>query len=740
MKSQNRLLVLSLLFVHLSALGMMSLPPRVLERIASQTNSPACFEGSLTQFLNAKIGSAEYIKPSLTSDQYVYNTIMFSLAQLANSQNGKDSKPSFGANNTNEDPKEWVLNLDFGMLDEKTRLLAKDFLSLCETIDLTERQISQRQSAGERDADNASRTVYYEGAREIQDLGIVENPLGALLLGGLVSGDRATAAADDVRRRTEADIAAMRRKQRLTVKEFDSTIRAYRQTKVFQSFNEEYLFDRIGVDGWKSFKDKERAYAFAGSSDENIRVDFGLAMAATRRIAKNRNVFVSWCEVSAYDWTAVMYAEPPSSSGPLFMPVESVSWFDVQSFILRYNKEFSAWWNQDGGLKTTDGHRVKIMIRLPTEEEWMLAFKAGGNGQLGRRKDIESWHKGNSDGEKHQIAEKEPNAWGFFDMAGNVAEWTATKQGTNYVVIGGSYYYDTVGPESRTLEPPDARYCNVGFRLAYEIIEEDSHVSAADLQAAAAAHAAFIVAITKADFGAIYKALPDSFKDAIAGVANAFAAKMDPTVWKTGQDTMRMLADTVVKQNELLAETIGENDSSVLESLTQDEIKAFLVKSGAKIGAISRAATLEKLVTGDLQGLLDTPALTMNGITDTVTDIQVSDYTASANEDGSVTMTNTNDPDDEDRMVKVEGVWIPEAIAEVFETKDVWRIGVAQMKPLTDEQKQQCMTVFGTLQDAAKSASKATNAEEFQQTLMQGLLPITTMGGSLGDGNADNED
>ena len=255
--------------------------------------------------------------------------------------------------------------------------------------------------------------------------------------------------------------------------------------------------------------------------------------------------------------------------------------------------------------------------------------------------------------------------------------------------------------------------------------------SAADLQAAAAAHAALNSALVKGDLGAIWKGLPASYRTVATDVVKDFAGKMDPAVWKAGQDTLLQIAATVVKQNALLAEMAGEGDSPVPGDLTADEMKSFLVKGGAKIGAVARAATLEKLAAGDLQGLLDTPALSMKGVTDAVVDVKLPTYAASANEDGSVTMTNAEKPDDTDRMVKVEGVWVPEEIVEAFKDKDSWKASVAQIKPLDDAQKQQATMMLGMLQNAAKSAGKATTAEELQGAVMQGLLPLMMMGGGM---------
>ena len=126
-------------------------------------------------------------------------------------------------------------------------------------------------------------------------------------------------------------------------------------------------------------------------------------------------------EVTQGQWEAVMRSKPSYHKGTDLLPVERVSWDDVQKFIGRLNAAAGS-----------------VVYRLPTEAEWEYACRAGtqtrwsfgdNEDQLGDY----AWYRGNNspDGTK-EVGGKLPNPWGLYDMHGNVWEWVQDWYGRDY--------------------------------------------------------------------------------------------------------------------------------------------------------------------------------------------------------------------------------------------------------------------------------------------------------------------
>jgi len=86
-------------------------------------------------------------------------------------------------------------------------------------------------------------------------------------------------------------------------------------------------------------------------------------------------------------------------------------------------------------LSKKTGHRY----RLPTEAEWEYACRAGGPPvklDPAALKEV-AWFDANAEDQTHPVAKKKPNAWGLYDMLGNVAEWVTTLDKGEAVAGGG---------------------------------------------------------------------------------------------------------------------------------------------------------------------------------------------------------------------------------------------------------------------------------------------------------------
>lgn len=176
-----------------------------------------------------------------------------------------------------------------------------------------------------------------------------------------------------------------------------------------------------------------------------------------------RNYRLQRTEVTQRQWVSVMGNNPSRFRG-LDRPVENVSWNDCQEFIRRAS--------------ALDGRRY----RLPTGEEWNFACRAGSTTDWGKRANGECrpheamvWYDKNSGYETHPVAQKEPNAWGLYDMHGNVWEWCQDlyrdRWSGFHVRCWGGGWSNVASDCSASSSRDNSPYLgtgggNVGFRLA----------------------------------------------------------------------------------------------------------------------------------------------------------------------------------------------------------------------------------------------------------------------------------
>jgi formylglycine-generating enzyme required for sulfatase activity len=142
-------------------------------------------------------------------------------------------------------------------------------------------------------------------------------------------------------------------------------------------------------------------------------------------VTLSRGFYLQTTEVTQAQWQAVMGTNPSDFKGP-DRPVEVVSWDDIQEF-----------------LKKLNAREKDTRYRLPTEAEWEYACRAGG-----KEPDVASnlgevaWMRGKL--ETHPVGQKKPNAWGLYDMRGNVSEWVQDRYGP----YSAERQVDPQGPQS----------------------------------------------------------------------------------------------------------------------------------------------------------------------------------------------------------------------------------------------------------------------------------------------------
>ena len=133
-------------------------------------------------------------------------------------------------------------------------------------------------------------------------------------------------------------------------------------------------------------------------------------------------------EVTQGQWKTVLGRDPVNFKSNDF-PAHFVTWNETQQFLARLNQ-------------MNDGYSH----RLPTEAEWEYACRAGTTTEYADNLEWLAWYYNNSDNRVHPVGHLHPNAWGLYDMHGNVSEYCQDWYDPNY--YRGSASADPQGPAS----------------------------------------------------------------------------------------------------------------------------------------------------------------------------------------------------------------------------------------------------------------------------------------------------
>jgi formylglycine-generating enzyme required for sulfatase activity len=167
-----------------------------------------------------------------------------------------------------------------------------------------------------------------------------------------------------------------------------------------------------------------------------------------RKVTLTRGFWMAKTEVTQRQWESVMGRNPSRFKGP-DLPVESVKWGECTEFCRRA------------------GHGLD----LPTEAQWEYACRAGSPGDYGGNGNLAAmgWYDANGGRETHPVGRKRPNAWGLYDMHGNVWEWCRDC----YAETGRGAATDPAGPATGARRVRrggssfgGARECRAGARFS----------------------------------------------------------------------------------------------------------------------------------------------------------------------------------------------------------------------------------------------------------------------------------
>jgi formylglycine-generating enzyme required for sulfatase activity len=198
------------------------------------------------------------------------------------------------------------------------------------------------------------------------------------------------------------------------------------------------------------------------------------------RVRITRPFYLGKYPVTQEQWDAVMGGQATTGDDHHFKglknPVDTVSWQNCQEFLEQLNRR-----------PGNPGEK----FQLPTEAQWEYACRAGSStkycyGDEESRLGEYAWYDDNSEHKTHPVGEKKPNAWGLYDVHGNIWQWCEDRFGGGYyakspvddppgpaagsdrALRGGAWgsYARSCRSSSRLALTPMYRDENLGFRVA----------------------------------------------------------------------------------------------------------------------------------------------------------------------------------------------------------------------------------------------------------------------------------
>ena len=150
----------------------------------------------------------------------------------------------------------------------------------------------------------------------------------------------------------------------------------------------------------------------------------------TRSVTITKGFWIGQTPVTQGAYMKVTGTNPSKFKGDDKLPVEKVDWTSAGKYC------------------------QQVDMRLPTEAEWEYAARGGKPGARYGELDAIAWYFKNAMEKTHDVGQKQPNAYGLYDMLGNVWQWTASLMDNGHeltvMLRGGSWY---VPPKGRWWTP-----------------------------------------------------------------------------------------------------------------------------------------------------------------------------------------------------------------------------------------------------------------------------------------------